>query len=304
MDWRLEVLAYIEQQLCILMVNDPEKEFENDIDPELNGLTFNTNTQTIELNGQPALEQNNTYLAPRVPKLGGSNMGRFNTPIRSFLSQPVKPEDVASIDSRKRRRKNQRNLNNGLPAMFLQIAGGTSDIRGPAFNESNETPGRIGQQIEYFEFNILGVFRDRTWDPTLPSECTDNPNHHWKGNGRAWFDARRRCQKLPPFPDLSGLQESNSMAVNYWRPVNQQALGFVHDVQLLLDLAHITAINPMIQNQMPTRSGDTFIMNTYWGDWIMLPNTQNSPVEVVSVPLILKVYHPKSYNDPSMIGSD
>lgn len=77
---------------------------------------------------------------------------------------------------------------------------------------------------------------------------------------------------------------------NYWRTMNEQALGFIDDIQSVVSLTHIMSIAPQIEG---TRQ-DTFISNTHWGDWAMLPKAENSPVDQVSLPLIIKVHYPKN----------
>ena len=77
---------------------------------------------------------------------------------------------------------------------------------------------------------------------------------------------------------------------NYWRTMNEQALGFVSDIQSVVSLTHLMSIAPEIEG---TRQ-DTFISNAHWGDWAMLPKAENSPVDQVSLPLIVKVHYPKN----------
>ena len=81
-----------------------------------------------------------------------------------------------------------------------------------------------------------------------------------------------------------------SVKYDYWRSINEQVIGFVEDIQSVVSLTHVTSIAPEIEGLRQ----DTFISNTYWGDWAMTPKAENSPVETVSLPLIVKVHYPKN----------
>ena len=348
MAWRQQILDYLEKQICsTLMVSNPDKQFENEINTGLDHLmVHNTGDIPVTLESSSVDELEDRFYVPRVPMPCGDGERR-NTAIRYFFSRPIDDKNLTGYEA-----------NDRVPAVYLQVFGGRQDTGN--YGMSTPEAGRLDHQIEYFTFIIHGVFRDRTYDTSLT--IPGNADKSWKGNGAIWKRLKDGCQFIPGLPDISGVPntkwriklnqsignllpsevtvtsntvidvdpkcketeyyditlqtavaslsagditiaragisvvstppEDAPMAVkyDYWKTINEQVLGFVEDIQSVVSLTHITSIAPEIEGLRQ----DTFISNTYWGDWAMLPKAENSPVDQVSLPLIIKVHYPKN----------
>ena len=322
--WRKKILRYMEDQICMLMVPERHLRFENDVNPELDYYHFSGDNGRgpiqhagwdPECPGPPS--RANRFMAPRNPNPG------FNTPLRHFISNPIKNEDLTGI-----------NKDNKTPAIYLQVYGGVQDpSQSP--QPSQRPQGRLDHSVETMQFVVHGVFRDDS-KPQLDILCDfENPKNNedpdntrvrkrrskerkesppdrglypWYGNGYEWQDKKEGCQRIqnlmqywedrrlelpstPPVPEA-----------RWHRTMNEQIVDFIDDIEFLLNIANLRSIRvdtllgahpPVDPKDLTTLAdNDAFISKAWWGTWQCYKMAENNPINVVSLPLIMEVHFP------------
>ena len=320
--WRNKILRYVEDQICMMMIPQREHRFENEVNPDLNYYHFADNEgkgpiqyhvvhdEMAQVTNSPP-PRKNRFMAPRNPIPG------FNTPLRHFISNPIKNEDMTGI-----------NTDNKTPAIYLQVFGGVQD---PNTNphERPPTQGRLDHSVETFQLIIHGVFRDDS-KPRMEQQCDyENPNdpkdpdntkirkrknkqdqglYNWYGNGYDWQNKKEGCERIqnlmayledrrlelpsnPPVPEM-----------RWHRSMNEQIIDFIDDIEYLLNVANLQRIrvDTLMGGQAPSdpsdmttlADNDAFISKAWFGNWQLFKMSKNSPVNVVSFPLIMQVHFP------------
>lgn len=178
--WRRKILRYVEEQLWMLMISQPDQRFQNDIDSDLNQYQHTLN-HGIGINDGASCGEY-TYLAPRIPCPG------YQTPIRHLESNPLTNEDLAGI-----------NTNNRTPAIILQIFSGDQSPGSVPTSPVSRDRGRLDFAIENFQLIIHGVFRDdsKPQKSNIVRFCDDsNEEYPWLGNGDDWANKKRTCMRI------------------------------------------------------------------------------------------------------------
>ena len=297
--WRKKILRYLEDQICILMVPERQHRFENDINPELDYYKFSGGNGTgpiqydKDTNYNPP-ERDDRFMAPRNPNPG------FNTPLRHFISNPIKNEDLTGI-----------NEGNKTPAIYLQVYGGVQDPS-QAPQPPQRTDVRINSSKETVQFVIHGVFRDDSLPQVDilygPQGSSGPPTHKWYGNGYDWQMKKEGCQRIQnlktywedrrcDMPSIPPVPEAR-----WHRTMNEQILDFIDDIEFLLNIANLQSIRidtllgshpPVDPKDLTTLAdNDAFISKAWWGTWQCYKMAENSPINVVSLPLIMEVHFP------------
>ena len=293
--FRETILEYIRKQICdnLLLQEDPEIRFQNDVPgyENLYRLKFLGENKKIILDFPSRIittptdtDKRNVFYAPRHTLIEG-----FNTPLRSIHNRPVQNSDVTGLIP-----SSEPSII-GTPAAFIHIIGGEKDIYWPQRNRPTET--RLNYQVEYLKVAIDCVLRDET---------EDESSLNILGNGDYWKDQVERCLEPPPIPEVL-LADGRSYRSTYHKTINDQAVGFVEDLELLLNPASIRSRPVAGMPMAMTNSVQTFnfgpngqyqadVRNTNLAIWGMLPDSQNSPTDTVRCIFELEIHYPKTYN--------
>ena len=292
--FREAILEYIKKLICdnLVLQEDPEIRFQNDVEgyENLYRLKFLGEDKKIILDFPSRIittptdtDKQNVFYAPRHPFKDG-----FNTSLRALYNRPLQNSDVTGLIS-----GSESPFTIRTPAVFIHIIDGEKDIYWPQRN--NAVTSRLGYQVEYLKVAIDCVLRDETEaEPTL----------NILGNGSYWKDQTQKCIELPDLPQVI-LADGTSYQPTYHRTINDQAVGFVEDLELLLDPQEIRS-RPI--PGMPSQSeAQTFnfgpngqyhadVRNTNLAIWGMLPDSQNSPTDTVRCIFELEIHYPKTHN--------
>ena len=304
MDFRSKILKRIEKKIITqLVIENPDEEYQNQIAgyENLDQLKLGaTNTDPITISSTGT-----TYKAPRRPNLDG-----YNTPLRALHCRPIQsfdvtglrasaPIGVAAPPGSRSKSKSKSGLPGMTPQAFLHIISGEKDIYWPQRNAPNV--GRLDNQIEYLKIGIDCVLRDETGtDPALKSEYPGNGEYWWEEilNGRDPMDLPSiQLQQLNPVNPLAPSPTNLEYQPQYHKTINEQAVGFVTDMERLLNPGSIRLTEQGTNYTFgPNNEYEAQILNTNLAIWGMLPEAGNAPTDTVRCIFELEVHYPKVYD--------
>ena len=299
MGFREAILKLIEDQVRKLIIPQPVMVCQNDIDgyqnlyqlkfsgPDASGpITKSSDHISIDSSGRvDQSSKMNSYLAPRIPNAG------YSTPLRYLHCRPIQNWDVTGLrpGGARARGPDIRPIS-GAPTAFLHIITGEKDIYWPQRN--NPAEGRLGDQIEYLKIAIYCVLRN---------EAEYEKASNTIGNGQLWNNQVNSGVSPSALPEIDLIDTSQSIRTLfhptrkyetfYHKTINQQAVGFVEDLESLL------VVGPF-RNQVYSyglnHEKQARVMNTLLPIWGMLPDAGNSPTDTVRCVFELEIHYPKS----------
>ena len=261
----------------------------------------------------------NAYLAPRI-----SNPG-YSTALRALHCRPIKNFDVTGLrhvqsqalpgrpprksDNPKSRGVRIIDVTGGVdrgpvdnpPQAFLHIVSGEKDIDRPIRNTKRKA--RVDHQVEYMKVAIDCVFRDI---------CTPQPEDHLLGNGKYWFNQIQKGFNPPEIPEIDlqspvlmpppnplspTMPMMTTYTAEYHKTLNQQAVGFIEDIESLLDASDLRLnAEGQVYRFGPDNSYQAWIMDANLALWGMLPEAGNSPTDTVRSVFTIEIHYPKVYH--------
>ena len=284
----------LDQEGPILIDTSPDPRLVRSGETIISGVSMDGRLEGPTGNPVPGTSTKNTFLAPRQPKAG------FSTTLANLFCRPIKNFDVTGLRPGGITGGPDRGgcLESGTA--FLHIIDGEKDIYWPQRN--NPAAGRLDRQVEYLKIAIDCVFRDLA-EPQ--KDIRDKNGNYWIGNGKDW---RNRIamgndplplqyiyltEDRPTTPPSEDWQRTGEIyQPRYYRTINQQAVQFVEDVEMIL--------NPDKFRKKPFRFGaekqyEAVVMNTNLAVWGMLPEAGNSPTDTVRCVFELEIHYPKGY---------
>ena len=284
MTWRKKVNQQIEERLSILLVDQPEYTFQNQVNEGLNRVSISgTGQGPLVLGANPYEFPEHRYWAPRIPCTG------YNTPIRWIISGNLSGEDFTGEQAFRR-----------TPSLAVQVYSG----------EESGNPGRNTHQSEVMQFLIHGIFRDCTRPEveTLVNPENEKP-FKWLGNGYDWQKKKEGFRRIQNLDDFIRDQSKKfpEKPINHFprwhRTMNEQSIDFVDDVQRVLNVGYMRNIRvddlskPDAQPISTTdlMENDAFVVNMRWGKWGLLKMDNSPDIFVTSIPLFIQVSYPKVY---------
>ena len=307
MGFREAILQYIEQQICdYLIIDEPDIPYQNQIAgyEDLNRLrNIESDPGTVlapDLSGTNAYDMQ-SFLVPRRPK------DHFSTALRQLYCRPIKNFDSTGLRQVKKLFRDREPILQ-TPTAFLHIISGEKDIYWPQRNRP--ATSRLNYQVEYLKVAIDCVFRDLSEPQNelliRPSDTAGEMPKPWLGNGKYWSDQKKACNNIDPI-DISGLTGlPMGYQPEYYKTINQQATGFVQDIESLLDPTDIRN-RPVAGMPSSPDTAQTFnfgennafsadVRNTNLAIWGMLPESGNSPTDTVRCVFELEIHYPKIYS--------
>lgn len=276
MGFRSKLLTWIYNQLCQLIIDEPEISYQNDISgySDLNNLNIGDKNSQISKIGSNV---NNRYFAPRQPNTN------FNTPLRKLYNRPITQNDVSGLRTETKQRGNA-DLTLPLintPSAFLHIVTAEKDLYFPSRRIPAE--GRLRDQIEFLKIGVDCVLRDET-EPI--------PGTGFQGNGKFWKKQIEDCVDPIEFPVTISTIPPTTPPYRplYYRSINHQAADFVEDTERILNA---TAVRDLRLSYGPNNEAEARVMNIILGIWGMLPDSENSPTDTVRCIFELEVHYPK-----------
>ena len=306
MGFREAILKEIEKRICMaLIIPDQEIEYQNDVRGYTNlyKLQFTNDgkikkdlmqpgnlsyTDYVTSNPRPESDigkyKSTSYLAPRIPNTG------YSTPLHALYCRPIQNLDITGLRPIESRRGTTGGPNRGkvnhTPTAFLHIIDGEKDIYWPQRNRTAKA--RVDHQVEYMKIAIDCVFRDK---------CHVQKADEITGNGEHWEKEIMACRPPPPI-DVTGLSLPSGYQPQYNPTINEQAVRFVQDTELIL--------NPQTMNDIYTFGPNTasvgqpykgqyqaWVHNTNLAMWGMLPEAGGSPTDTVRTVFELEIHYPK-----------
>ena len=245
-----------------------------------------------------------SFLVPRRPN------DHFSTALRQLFCRPIKNFDATGLKQVNSVFADRKPILH-TPTAFLHIISGEKDIYWPQRN--NPATSRLNYQVEYLKVAIDCVFRDLSEPqvslPIRPLVTDDERPDDWFGNGEYWAEQKKACRFIDPIDirdPVTGTDLSlpSGYQPEYYKTINEQAVGFVQDVESLLDPTDLRN-RPNTTN--PSEPAQAFkfgvnqeysadVRNTNLAIWGMLPEAGNSPTDTVRCVFELEIHYPKIYS--------
>ena len=292
-------------------------------DPTISGDLPYINPYTTNKDERKKLNdyRENAYLAPRPANPG------YHTSLRALHCRPIKNFDVTGLrhtrsqaipgrldlsDDNRSIKVQPRiiSVEGGIdrgpvdnpPQAFLHIVSGEKDLDRPIRNTARKA--RLDHQVEYMKVAIDCVFRDI---------CTPQPEDLIDGNGKYWLDQVQKGFSPPEIPEIElqppvimpsvpnplspTMPMMTTYPAEYHKTLNQQAVGFIEDIESLLDHSDLR-FNPegQVYSFGPDNSYQAWIMDVNMAMWGMLPEAGNSPTDTVRSIFTIEIHYPKIYS--------
>ena len=270
-------------QISGLLVDDPQKQFENECDKRYNQFKFKDKVGPIFLSNDDTYTDD-TFACPRLPREG------FFTPQRFIYRKLNYREAISKAEHE--------------PSVFIHIISGQKDTNNPLL-EPRQT-GRINWARDYLDIAINCVLKDET----IPEDNRKIPRdlckpkqgedlYPYLGNGQMWADQNRRALvvqdlsklvRLPsdPFDSNTESRQMFQRAPQFHRDFDDQATGFIQDLENLIEYNTITPVNEQF---LVNNESDVLILNVDIVQYGPIPDINNTPTNVFTCICRVEFYY-------------